>query len=85
MMISKKWRRIAEMYRRFSEIKRVSGAPPHVVAIWDAYDASRDFSEDAAREAYCVETFGEEFSIRRVDGKINGYIEGKQVDGFNHH
>lgn len=69
---------MAEVYKHFSKIQRCSDAPTRVIKIWDEYDSFRDFSEEALEEAYRKETFGEDFDVRRENGKINGYIEGKQ-------
>lgn len=55
--ISKKWKRMAEIYRRF------------------APDSYYDFSEEAAMDMYCKETYGTLMPVRE---KHNGYFYGKQ-------
>lgn len=78
MKVSNKWRKMAEIYKRFSQMKRVPDASPEHIKIWDSYDADRDFSEEAMLEAFERESVGAKHSITRSNGKINGYIEGKQ-------
>ncbi len=78
MKLSNRWKKMSELYSRFSLIKRVPDAPVELITIWDRYDADRDLSEDAMLEAYERESTGKKHSIRRSKGKINGYIEGKQ-------
>jgi hypothetical protein len=78
MKISRKWKQMADIYKRFSIIRRFDGASQTLIDIWDRYDADRDYSEDAMLEAYRRESFGDRIDIRRANGKINGYIEGKQ-------
>lgn len=81
--ITAKWRRMAEIYRSFSEMRcpsylTLDEIPESIVAVWNAHNEDRDFSEDAALEAYRVETFGGSVNIVRPNGKINGFIEGKK-------
>jgi len=52
--------------------------PPKIKKIWDEYNSYRDYSEEAMLEAFDKESYGTRHSIRRNNGKINGYIEGKQ-------
>jgi hypothetical protein len=78
MRISNKWRKMAEIYKQFSQMKRVPDAPPEHIKTWNSYDADRDFSEEAMLEAFEKESYGTSHPIRRNNGKINGYIEGKQ-------
>jgi len=79
--ISNKWKKIAEIYKTFSFMSR--GNLQHLAAseiqkTWDDYNSHRDFSNEAMEEAFRKESFGEKFNILRENGKINGYIEGKQ-------
>lgn len=72
---------MAEIYKRFSFMdggEHTYLADETVKKIWDSYNSYRDFSEEALREAYEKETYGKSFGIIRENGKINGYIEGKQ-------
>lgn len=81
LKISKKWRKIAEIYKRFSFMdggEYAYLADERTKKIWDEYNSHRDFSEEAMEEAYRRESLGEKFDIIRPNGKINGYIEGKQ-------
>lgn len=76
--ISNKWWKMAEIYKRFSQIRRIETDSQYLIDIWDKYDADRDFSKEAATLAYRKESLGEPCDIRMPSGKINGYIEGKQ-------
>lgn len=78
--ISPKFRKIAEVYASFSRIRRVDNAPKRWIELWDEYDSYRDFSEGALEEFFRKESYGEGFPItlRRENGKINGYIEGQK-------
>jgi hypothetical protein len=78
MKISNKWKRMAEIYKRFSQIKRAAKPSSEHLEVWDEYDSFRDFSDEAMVEAFEKESFGTKHSIVRSNGKINGYIEGKQ-------
>lgn len=81
LKISNKWRKMAEIYKRFSYMNGgvyTNLASPETKAVWDAYNADRDYSEEAIEEAFRKESLGEKFEIRRSNGKINGYIEGKE-------
>ncbi len=72
---------MAEIYKFFSYMDGGvyrSLASPETKAIWDAYNADRDYSEEAMQEAFRKESFGEKSDIRRENGKLNGYIEGKE-------
>lgn len=76
--IKEKFRKIAEVYATFSKIKRYKDAPNDIIKIWDEYDSYRDYSEEALNEFFLKESYGEDFSIKRENGKINGYVEGQQ-------
>lgn len=72
---------MAEIYKRFSYMD--GGEYDELVSlehrkIWDEYNLQRDFSEDAMLEAFERESIGKKHNIIRENGKINGYIEGKQ-------
>ena len=69
---------MAEIYKKFSLIKRHPDALYSTIKVWDEYDSYRDFSDEAKVEAYLKESEGIDSPIRRANGLINGYIEGKQ-------
>ena len=69
---------MAQIYTKFSKILRTPTDDSYLVNIWDTYDSYRDYSEEALLEAFERESYGKNFSIVRDNGKINGYIEGKQ-------
>lgn len=78
MKISNKWKRMAEIYKYFSQFKVRPDSPPEHLKIAEQYNADRDYSDETMEEAFRRESFGERFDIIRDNGKINGYIEGKQ-------
>lgn len=72
---------MAEIYKLFSFMDGgiyKDLASPEAQKAWDNYNSFRDYSQEAMEEAYRRESFGESFDIRRENGLINGYIEGKQ-------
>ena len=71
---------MAEIYKRFSLIGRHDNALDTTIKNWDNYDSYRDFSDEAAKIAFEVESLGgdSDLYIRLPNGKINGYIEGKK-------
>jgi len=81
MKVSRRWRKMAEIYKSFSYMDGGEYhdlmAPFHQKT-WDEYNSHRDFSEEAMQEAYEKESVGIKHDIIRSNGKINGYIEGKQ-------
>ena len=79
MKISNKWLKMAEIYKSFSQIKRVEDAPKELIKIWNEYDAYRDYSDEAMFEAYEKESLGKDYPIVRNNRLINGYIEGKKL------
>jgi hypothetical protein len=81
MKVSNKWRKMAEIYKRFSLMDRDYPdveVPQSIRKIWQLYDEDRDASEEAMFEAYSKETFGTPCGLVRANGKINAYVEGKQ-------
>jgi len=72
---------MAEIYKKFSFID--GGSYNHLAGqqqqdIWDEYNSYRDFSDEALVEAFERESLGIKHGIIRANGKINGFIEGKQ-------
>lgn len=72
---------MAEIYKRFSFMD--GGIYHELVSeetqkIFDKHNTDRDFSDEAMWEAFERESTGKKHDIIRPNGKINGYIEGKQ-------
>jgi hypothetical protein len=81
MKVSNKWKRMAEIYKRFSFMDGgiyQDLVNPEMQKIFDKYNSDRDYSDEAMLEAFERESTGKKHDIIRANGKINGYIEGKQ-------